>query len=1175
MFSIRTVLVCLGLLLAAAPQLDAADRIFLPSGVTSPISALSAADLAPSGSIDLPCGSPCAVLAAPGADKYYVVRASATDTIGVVDTETLTVTKTSSLGTNAADSVITPDGKYLLVAAGLLRVFSTETDEEVTAPIPVGGAPTQVLVNNASTRAYVLAASGHSIQLIDLVNFTRSFAAGASIVGTVHSMVLTEDDSRLIASSQDGLKQFSATNLQVLNTTPWGSFNIIRGQVKLVPGSAYAFIENGGSPPNVNSLLVGLEERRVRHLGEIGNTNLDQITPVDGTTAYAVESGGGLVKIDFTDPDDIVLTTISAGLTANTLTLSPNRRFLFGSSPGDSRVIRLEIETDMITHSVVAPAPPVSHAPLYDPVSGPPARLVVSGGNDQSIGPDKDLPVELSVKALSSDGTPMAGQAVLFTVNGGAPIEIIPNDFVLTNQRGIASVKVHIPPLAVLDAAAALNEAAEKVSLAADAPPVSEQNGDPIQAVTITATSGGAVPAGFTVSIVREFGLVKLSGDHQVIQRGTPFPLPIVMLATDLEGNPLPAGTVIEVRAPGGIVACGGTAEVDHRGIVTAECISTLAGSMQNSVAGGFIIADATVAEPSLGQLLGQENFSYNVGINPRLNVEKLDGDLQTGQSGTALPRPLRFVVNNTVGIPIIAQGGIGVTIRQISGPPVILERQFMVVGPGVAQTVGVTLGPAAGSAVIEVQASGPDLPSARFTVTSTGGQPQRLEKLGDGQSGRIGSELPNPLQVRVFNESNQLMPAPAVTWTVLEGDAQLVPSTTANAAIARVLIGNTPGTIRVQARAGSLTTTFVVEATPPQPVSISTLTGQNQTLVAGVPSEPLMVVVNEANNQRASGVVVTFSGPPNVLFRGLTGSANGNPLERITDSNGQAGVRAELVASAALESGSPSQANVPITITASVGGSLSTTFVLNVVGPTPTFEVSGVVNTASGQPGVVPGSLATIYGSGLSLDVSGTVAVGGETSYQGTIVRVGRFQAPLISITGPPNEQINFQVPFELSAGSQTTVEVENNGSSKTIGGVLSFTSQPGIFTVALDETTTVGAVIHGDTGALVTPDDPAELGEVLSVFLTGGGPVNPNVASGSPAPPGLPPVMVLPVVVGINHGGSEILFSGYAPGFIGLYQINFRISPAEPMCGVVPLNIRVGTVISSLTSTVIACPE
>jgi uncharacterized protein (TIGR03437 family) len=425
---------------------------------------------------------------------------------------------------------------------------------------------------------------------------------------------------------------------------------------------------------------------------------------------------------------------------------------------------------------------------------------------------------------------------------------------------------------------------------------------------------------------------------------------------------------------------------------------------------------------------------------------------------------------------------------------------------------------------------------------------------------------------VQVFNEANQLVAFPQVTWTVLEGDASLVPTSTPTASTARVLIGNTLGTIRIQARAGSLVTTFAIEATPPQPVSISTITGQNQTLTSGVLSEPLMVIVNEVNNQPASGVTVTFSGPSNVVLHALEGDESGNPFERVTDASGTAGVRAELVASSAL-SASPDQVSSTITITASVGENLSTSFLLNVVGRSPAFAVDGVLNAASFQPGVVPGSLATIFGSGLSEGISGTVFVGGETSYGGTIVRIGGFQAPLISITGPPNEQINVQVPFELSAGVQTTVEVQNNGSSTTIGGIASFASQPGIFAIPLDDTTSVGAVIHADTGELVTPDSPAAHGEAVSMFITGGGAVNPAVPTGLPAQ-GLPPVMVLPVIVGVDNKGSEVMFSGYAPGFIGLYQINLRI-PSDAACGLVALNIKVGNVVSARTNTAVLCPQ
>ena len=1174
MLSIRNVLVCVGLLLGFFSQLNAEDRIFLFSPGATQITVLKAADLTSSGSIELPSGA-FSVLATPDGSKYYVVRANATDTVAVVDPVTLRVTKTISLGTNASDAIVTPDGKYLLVAAGLVRVFSVQTDEEVSSPIPVGGAPTQLLVNNVSTRAYVLAASGHSIQLIDLENLTRTNAISGDAVGTVTSMALTDDDSRLVAVATTGLKQYSATNLSLLSTASWGSFSVVRGKLQIVPGSKLALVENGGSPPNVTSLLVGLDDRKVHVLGDIGSTNLEQITAVNETTAYAMLSGDGLVKIDVTDPGNPTITPVLAGLSANSLSLSPNRRFLFASSSSNSRVSRVELETNTLTHSVVASASPVSHTSIFDPNPGPPAKLVVNGGNNQSVSPGKQLPVALSIRAFAADGSPVVGQQVLFSVEGGIPLQFEPGELATTNQRGIAAVRVTVPSLDVLNAAkAALGKSVTKVALSGNEPPSSDQTAesDPIQHVAVIASAGGLAAAGFDLNIVNQVGLVKLSGDDQIVARGQPFPLPITMLATDLEGNPLPAGTFIDIRVPGGIVTCGGGAEVDAGGLVTAQCGSSFAGNMQNSVVGGFIIADATLVAPELGFTLGQENFSYNVTINPVLTVDKLDGDLQSAPSGTKLPKNLRFVVINKNGIPIIAQGGIGVNIRQVSGPPVVVEPRFLVAGPGVSQSFSVTLGPSAGTAIIEVQASAPGLPSTRFTVTSTGGQAQRLEKLGDGQSGRTGSELPTPLQVQVFNESNQLVPFPTVTWTVLEGDATIVPSSTATSGQARVLIGNTPGTIRIQARVGSLSTTFVIDASPPQPVSISTTTGQNQTLTSGVLSEPLMVIVNEVDNQPARGVTVTFSGPSNIELHSLDGATSGNPLQLVTDAAGQAGVRAELVASAALQSGAPSQVSRTITITATVGDSLSTSFLLNVVGASPAFTGQGVVNAASFQPGVVPGGLVTIFGTGLSSGITGSVLVGGETSYQGTTVRIGGTPTPIISITGPPNEQISVQAPFELPAGAQTAVQVDNNGSVSTVAGIVSYPSQPGIFNVLLSEELTVGALLHADTGVLVTPDAPAAHGEAVSLFFTGGGPVKPTVETGAPAPVGVIPLMTLPVIVGVDNKGSPLLFSGYAPGFVGLYQVNLRI-PSDAQCGTVPLNIRVGNVVSPQTKTVVAC--
>jgi uncharacterized protein (TIGR03437 family) len=130
-------------------------------------------------------------------------------------------------------------------------------------------------------------------------------------------------------------------------------------------------------------------------------------------------------------------------------------------------------------------------------------------------------------------------------------------------------------------------------------------------------------------------------------------------------------------------------------------------------------------------------------------------------------------------------------------------------------------------------------------------------------------------------------------------------------------------------------------------------------------------------------------------------------------------------------------------------------------------------------------------------------------------------------------------------------------------------YESQPGIFELAAGDAR-VAAVIHQD-GALVRPEAPARHGEIVSVFLTGAGLIAPLVPSGSigPVPPS---VTVLPIVVGIANMGMPVVFSGYAPGFIGLYQINFQIAGATPSGSFLTFNVKVGNSFSQDTTIAIA---
>jgi uncharacterized protein (TIGR03437 family) len=99
-----------------------------------------------------------------------------------------------------------------------------------------------------------------------------------------------------------------------------------------------------------------------------------------------------------------------------------------------------------------------------------------------------------------------------------------------------------------------------------------------------------------------------------------------------------------------------------------------------------------------------------------------------------------------------------------------------------------------------------------------------------------------------------------------------------------------------------------------------------------------------------------------------------------------------------------------------------------------------------------------------------------------------------------------------------------------------------------------TADPIITHANGALVTPTNPASLGETLMLYATRFGRFRSFPLDGSPAPLDrlieIPPTSVhieTGKVGGLSIGQSTFVsveFAGLAPGFIGLQQINFRIS-------------------------------
>jgi len=338
----------------------------------------------------------------------------------------------------------------------------------------------------------------------------------------------------------------------------------------------------------------------------------------------------------------------------------------------------------------------------------------------------------------------------------------------------------------------------------------------------------------------------------------------------------------------------------------------------------------------------------------------------------------------------------------------------------------------------------------------------------------------------------------------------------------------------------------FLTVTVTTAPASLAAVAGDGATAPTGS-----QVVLTVAAMDSAGGPLPNLA----VQFRITSGAGQLSAPSSITDAQGRASVTLTLPASAGA-----------VTAMATAAG-LSASFTVNAVRqPQPRLSSGAAVNAASFAAGapVAPGAIISIFGTELS---SGTGTASGlplPTSLGGAQALTGTTAVPLFYVSAA---QMNAQVPFEISPGS-TTLTVQYSGpagpiASNTIDLTI-VAAAPGIFTVSRDGRGP-GVFIRSDS-VLVDSFHPAARNSVLTFYATGLGAVTPAVASGTAAlgSPSLSRTVATPI---INIGGfdAELLFSGLAPGFVGLYQINIRVPAAVPQLANVPVTLRVGTALSN----------
>jgi uncharacterized protein (TIGR03437 family) len=222
-----------------------------------------------------------------------------------------------------------------------------------------------------------------------------------------------------------------------------------------------------------------------------------------------------------------------------------------------------------------------------------------------------------------------------------------------------------------------------------------------------------------------------------------------------------------------------------------------------------------------------------------------------------------------------------------------------------------------------------------------------------------------------------------------------------------------------------------------------------------------------------------------------------------------------------------------------------------------------GVTNAASFQTGIAPGGIITIFGTNLGATAGQTLIASGSpwpAQLGSTSVTMNGITAPVYYVLNQNgSEQLSVQAPWSLSGANSASVVVTTSVGASSPQTVSVLGAQPGIFLLdsALSGATHV-------SGAIVSASSPAARGEVVVLYLTGGGPVMNQPATGAAASStALSPTLVAPQVT-IGGFAATPAFSGLAPGFIGTYQINVAV-PQAVASGLLDLTVQANGVTSN----------
>lgn len=1079
-----------------------------------------------------PLGTPASVNGAPGAfialarpdgARYYVLARGAADSLHILDAS-FNVVSRKSIGEDIRAAVLTPDGRRLVVLTATLRVFDTETGNEIVPPSSpdIGAVAVDLAVSQDSRRAFVLSPSAQRVVAIDLTSPALPVAGSLFLGGGDYNGIAVGPNGFLYVSLINRVFVIDGASMTQLGLA--FEVNGSPGRLAFTPDGLRAIAVNRSINTGSSAFVFDLANRVTTIVPNVGQT-LEDLVVAGNNRAFGVSNGQLLYDIALSPP--AIAQASFAGLAGFSgvtgIAVSdelPTARFLYVASSNSlaNSVTRADLLANLEAGRVIL-GPPTGRVSFAGPASPGPAASGLAYNASQNVLPSAVL-LPLLARFLDGNGRPVAGAAVTWSS---------PSAEVVFGPRG-----------AVTGATGFVQAVATAPALSGTYRIIASSGSATVEFAFLVTTTGGGGGGSITPG---GGGIFIVSGNGQLAPEQASGGEPLVVLVRNPDGTPAP-NQQVTFEVTQGPVSLSGSADFACSGGVCATGTDGKTGTgFTTSNIGSLASFTPAIVTARLASGISVP-FNINVylrfrpdgspALEPQVElIAPAASQIIRGAVGTTLQGAVqaRVVAGGflDIGRPMPNVGiKVGTGLDPKDGPAVDCQPNLLSDSAGML-SCDLTFGGKLGQADLTITVGSNR--SFRRVVEVTTGPPAQMRKLqGDNQSGTPGQKMPFPVYVIVSDAGDNVLAGAPVTWEAVQPGTLTLGNvrnaTDANGrAFAEVTLGQTPGVVALRVKSGTATVTFNFTVNVRVTRLAKTGGDLQEAVVNQAFAQPVAVQVFDDQNRPVPGVQVAFSL--------LSGSASVNPAAVTTDANGRAAtsVTAGPVAGA-------------IQIRATVT-TLSETFTLTSRPPAPVVIPRDFRNAASDAPGVTPGGVAIIRGVGIAAGIQGlqiaTLTLGQlPTLFRGVEIQFGGVPAPIFWVSNQSGiEEVAVQVPFEVPAGKTTVLIRSSGGGSSVVADVDVLPLHPGIF-----ETVVAGrrfAVATRPDGSFVGPDNPALRGEIIRFYAAGLGQTTPATGTNRAGVPGQ--AVLAPMIAGLNDAGVRVVSAEYLQGSIGIYVVAIEI--------------------------------